>query len=178
MARCAAAVSSGVSGCLKKCAAVSSRLYVMRFGASSRQSRHNAQLVSTYQAPGTFSGCLLSVSAICFNRRTADRESHFRLTGCVAILIFSKTAPFFKIWLCDCRVSIRRSRGGCLFASRSDYGNGVAASAASVCTRSYPAPASFQHTASLKKYHAPKIPTVAAVLGEGAESDEASDRMG
>ena len=64
MARCAAAISSGVSGCLEKCTAVSSRSYVKRFGASSRQRRHNAQLVSTYHGPGTFSGCLLRLSAI------------------------------------------------------------------------------------------------------------------
>jgi hypothetical protein len=64
MALCAAAISSGVSGCLEKCTAVSSRLYVKRFGASSRQRRHNAQLVSTYHGPGAFSDCLLRLSAI------------------------------------------------------------------------------------------------------------------
>ena len=63
MARCAAAASSGVSGCFEKWTAVSSWLYVKRFGASSRQRRHNAQLISTYHCPGAFSDCLLSLSA-------------------------------------------------------------------------------------------------------------------
>src|SRR5947207_9888304 len=64
IARSAASISSGVSGCLKKWAAVSSALYFKRFGASSRHMRHNAQLVSTYHGPGAFSGCLLSLSAM------------------------------------------------------------------------------------------------------------------
>src|SRR5207245_10205009 len=64
MARCAASTSSAVSGCLEKCTAVSSRLYVMRFGTSTKQRRNKAQLVSTYHCPGAFSGCWLSLSAI------------------------------------------------------------------------------------------------------------------
>jgi hypothetical protein len=65
-----------------------------------------------------------------------------------------------------------------LSTSRSDYGNGVAASAASACTNPSPAGLAFQHITALNKYHAPKIPTAAAVSGEVAESDEASDHMG
>src|SRR5207237_1274827 len=33
-------------------------------GASSRQVRHMVQVASTYQAPGTFKGCLLFLSAM------------------------------------------------------------------------------------------------------------------
>src|SRR5206468_11601507 len=44
----------------------------MRFGASSRHIRHNAQLVSTYHCPGAFSGCLLSLSAMLRNKRMAS----------------------------------------------------------------------------------------------------------
>ena len=65
-----------------------------------------------------------------------------------------------------------------LSTSESDYGDGVAASAASACTRPCPAGLAFQHITALTKYHAPKIPRAAAVLDEVAESDEASDRMG
>src|SRR6266513_2090686 len=46
----------------------------MRFGASSRHIRHNAQLVSTYHGPGTFSGCLLSLSAILQNNFPNDSD--------------------------------------------------------------------------------------------------------
>ena len=64
MARCAAAASASPSGCLAKYTAVSSSFVFRRFGASSRQVRHIVQVVSTYQAPGAFSGCLAFLSAI------------------------------------------------------------------------------------------------------------------
>src|SRR4051812_5514746 len=64
MARCAAPASSSPSGCLKKYTAVSSSLYFKRLGASSRQTRQGVHVVSTYQGPGTFCGCLLFLSAI------------------------------------------------------------------------------------------------------------------
>ena len=38
--------------------------WLKNFGASSRQRRHKAQLVSTDHGPGTFSGCPLRLSAI------------------------------------------------------------------------------------------------------------------
>jgi len=39
---------------------------------------------------------LLSLSAIHFNKRTADRESHFWLTSCVAILAFTQNRAVLK----------------------------------------------------------------------------------
>jgi len=82
MARCAAAISSDVSGCLTKWTAVSSWLYVKRFGASSRQRRHNAQLISTYHCPGAFSDCLPSLSAtIQVNSGIASKKISSGLTS-------------------------------------------------------------------------------------------------
>ena len=78
MARCAAAVSSGVSGCLEKCTAVSSRLYVKRFGASSRQ--RTAQRAAGVHVPRPRHVLGLSTQVIrhIFNKRMVNgEENHF-----------------------------------------------------------------------------------------------------
>jgi hypothetical protein len=45
------------------------------------------------------------LSAIRFNKRTPDRESHFWLASCLAIFALPKTRRFEKICLRDGRVT-------------------------------------------------------------------------
>src|SRR5262249_52554554 len=69
-------------------------LYVIRFGASSRHIRHNAQLVSTYHGPGAFSGCLLSLSAIVRTNFCVIQPSFQPMTEAFFQGPFARRLPF------------------------------------------------------------------------------------